>query len=214
MGKLENIVNAVVAGDDDKTKETVGQVLAEGVGPMDIINDGLVAGLDIVGRQFQSGETFLPEMMLAAIAAQAGIAVATKGLKPGEYKAKAVMVLGTVKGDVHDIGKNLVSLILRSRAFEVVDLGVDIDEEEFVHAVRKHQPQFLGMSALMTTTMANMEDVIDALVKAEVRDNLKVVVGGAAVNQDFASRIGADGYALDVGAAAVLMEKLLTEIRG
>ena len=209
MEKLKDVIDNVVAGNIGETKDVVRQALDKGTTPMDVINKGLVAGLDVVGEQFANGDMFLPEMMLSAVAAREGIAIATKDMKKGQYKPKATMVLGTVKGDLHDIGKNLVALILRSRGFEVIDLGIDISHEQFVSAVREHKPEFLGLSCLMTTTMMAMKDVIDALTKAGLRDAVKVVIGGCPVTQGFASQIGADYYGRDAGSAAALLEKSL-----
>jgi len=214
MKKLQDIIDAVVAGNIAGTKEAVSKALAKGITPLDVINNGMVAGLNVVGEQFATGEMFLPEMMLSAVAAREGMAIATEGIDKGQLKPKATMVIGTVKGDLHDIGKNLVALILRSRGFDVIDIGVDVPEEQFVNAVREHKPGILGMSCLMTTTMIGMKDVINALIKAGVRDKVKVIVGGAPVNQEFASQIGADYYSRDAGSTGALLEKVVTQIRG
>jgi len=214
MNELQDIIGAVVAGNIAETKEAVSKALSKGFAPLDIINKGMVAGLDVVGEQFAAGEMFLPEMLLSAVAAREGMAIATEGLDKGQLKPKATIVIGTIKGDLHDIGKNLVSLILRSRGFDVIDIGVDVHEEQFVNAVREHKPELLGLSCLMTTTMVGMKDVINALVKAGVRDKVKVIVGGAPVNQEFASQIGADYYSRDAGSTGTLMEKVLPQIRG
>ncbi len=212
MKKLQDIIDAVVAGNIAGTKEAVNKALAKGIAPLDVINNGMVAGLDVVGEQFASREMFLPEMILSAVAAREGMAVATEGLDKGQLKPKATMVIGTVKGDLHDIGKNLVALVLRSRGFDVIDLGVDVPEEQFVSAVREHKPDILGMSCLITTTMVGMKDVIDALIKAGVRDRVKIIVGGCPVNQEFASQIGADYYSRDAGSTGALLEKVVTKI--
>jgi 5-methyltetrahydrofolate--homocysteine methyltransferase len=214
MEELKDIMDAVVAGNIAETKEAVRQALGKGVAPMDVIDKGMVAGLDVVGEQFAVGEMFLPEMMLSAVAAREGIAIATEGMEKGQYKPKATMVLGTVKGDLHDIGKNMVALILRSRGFEVVDLGVDVHEEQFISAVREHKPEILGMSCLMTVTMVGMKDVISALTEAGLRNTTKIIVGGCPVSQEFASQIGADYYSRDAGSTAALLERLLPEIKG
>ena len=214
MEKLKDILDAVVSGNIGETKNAVRQALDQGTSPMDVISKGLVAGLDVVGEQFASGEKFLPEMMLSAMAAREGIDIAKARIEKGQYKPKATVILGTVKGDLHDIGKNLVALILRSRGFEVVDLGIDVHEEQFISAVREHQPEILGMSSLLTTTMIGMKDVINALIEAGLKDKVKVIVGGAPVNQEFAFQIGADYYSHDAGTTAVLLEKVLTEIKG
>ena len=214
MEELKSIMGEVVAGNITETKEGVRQALGEGIAPMDVIDKGIVAGLDVVGEQFAAGEIFLPEMMLSAIAAREGIAVAMEGMEKGQYKPKATMVLGTVKGDLHDIGKNIVALFLTSRGFEVVDLGVDVHEEQFISAVREHKPDILGMSCLMTATMAGMRDVISALTEAGLRNTVKVIVGGCPTSQEFASEIGADYYSRDAGSTAALLEEVLTEIKG
>jgi 5-methyltetrahydrofolate--homocysteine methyltransferase len=214
MEELKSIMDEVVAGNIVETKEGVRQALGEGISPMDVIDKGMVAGLDVVGEQFAAGEIFLPEMMLSAIAAREGIAIAMEGMKKGQYKPRATMVLGTVKGDLHDIGKNIVALFLRSRGFEVVDLGVDVHEEQFISAVREHKPDILGMSCLMTATMAGMKDVISALTEAGLRNTVKVIVGGCPASQEFASEIGADYYSRDAGSTATLLEEVLTEIKG
>jgi len=212
--KLSDVIDSVVVGNISETKEAVRRALDGRVTAMEIIDKGLVAGLDVVGDRFATGEMFLPEMILSAIAVRGGIEVATEGLKIGEYKPKATMVIGTVKGDLHDIGKNLVVLILRCRGFEVIDLGVDVHEGEFISVARERKAEFLGMSCLMTTTMISMKNVMAALSEAKLRDTVKVIIGGCSVTQDFASQIGADGCARDAVAAAILAERLLTEIRG
>ena len=214
MVEIKDIMGAVMAGNIAETKDAVRLALGKGVTPMDIIDKGMVAGLDIIGERFAAGETFLPEMMLSAITAREGIAIATEGLEKGQYKPKATMVLGTVKGDLHDIGKNLITLILRSRGFEVIDLGVDIHKEQFISAIREHKPEILGMSCLMTATMIGMKDVISALKETGLRNTVKVIVGGCPVSPEFASQIGADYYSRDAGSTAVLLEKLLTETKG
>ena len=197
-----------------EVKNAVRQALEKGASQTDIIDKGMVSGLDIVGERFAAGEMFLPEMMLSAVAAREGIAIAMEGIEPGQYQPRATMVLGTVKGDLHDIGKNLVALVLRSRGIDVVDLGVDVSEEQFINAVREHKPQILGMSCLMTTTMKDMNGVINSLTEAGLRNTVKVIVGGCPVSQEFASKIGADYFGRDAGSTAAILEKLLTEMKG
>jgi len=205
---MQKIQDAVVAGNRRETEDLVRQAISEGTGTMQIINEGLAVGLKLIGDRFKTGDAFLPEMMLSAIAAKAGIEVATKDLA-ASISNKGTIVLGTVKGDLHDIGKNLVALVLRGRGFEVVDLGVDVSEEEFINAVREHRPDFLGISCLMTTTMIGMGKTINSLTKAGLRNNVKVVIGGCPVTQNVASQIGADGYAREAASAADLLESLL-----
>ena len=205
---MQKIQEAVVAGKIKETEDLVRKAVSEGMNTMQIINEGLVGGLKLVGDRYSAGEMFLPEMLLSALASKAGIAVATIDSK-AQVSIKGTMVLGTVEGDLHDIGKNLLSLILKARGFEVIDLGVDVSIEKFINSVEEHKPEFLGLSCLMTTTMPTMEDTIVAFTKAGLRDTVKVLIGGCPVTQDFATQIGADGFARDAAAAANLLESLL-----
>lgn len=206
MASFQDIIDAVVAGDIGEMGDLTRQALDEGVPAMQVINEGMVAGLRVVGDRYEAGEMFLSEMLLSALTVKAGMEVAMEGLRKGEYQPKATMVLGTVRGDVHDIGKNLVGTVLECNGFEVVDLGVDVGPEKFVSAVREHKPEFLGMSALISTCTPEMKDVIEALTEAGLRDGLKIVIGGPPVSQDFASQIGADGYARDAPKGVKLLE--------
>jgi 5-methyltetrahydrofolate--homocysteine methyltransferase len=206
---LVKIVDAVIDGDIDATKSEVKLAIERGIDPVEVINRGMIAGLDVVGERFASGQMFLPEMMLSAVAAREGIAVATEGLESGKYRPKATMVIGSVKGDLHDIGKNLVALFLKSKGFDVIDLGIDVGTEQFLEAVKEHRPEILGMSCLMTTTMASMKDVINALTEAGLRSDVKVIVGGCPVSQEFADEIGADYYGRDAGSTATILERML-----
>lgn len=211
MVELEDVIDAVVAGNITETKDAVRQALGRGVTPTDIIEKGMIAGLDVVGEQFTTGETFLPEMMLSAVTAREGIAIATENQEEDQSKPKATMVLGTVKGDLHDMGKNLVALFLRNRGFKIVDLGVDVHEEQFINAVREYKPDVLGMSCLLTGSMVGMKDVISALIEAGLRNTVKVIVGGCPVTEEFASQIGADYYGRDAASSVVVLEKSLAE---
>lgn len=214
MEDLIGIMDEIVAGNIAETKEAVRQAVGRGIAPMDIIDRGIVPGLDLVGEQFAAEEVFLPEILLSSIAAREGTAIAMEGMEKGQYKPKATMVLGTVKGDIHNIGKDILATILRSRGFEVLDLGVDVHEEQFISAVREHNPDMLGISCLMTATMMGMKDVISALTEAGLRDTVKVIVGGCPVSQEFASEIGADYYSRNAASAVALLEEIVTEIRG
>lgn len=214
MEDLVDLVDAVVAGNIAETKEAVRRAMDRGIAPLDIIEKGIVPGLDLIGKQFAAEEVFLPEILLSSIAAREGNAIAMEGMDEGQYTPKASMVLGTVKGDIHNIGKDILATILRSRGFAVVDLGVDVHEEEFVNAVREHRPDILGMSCLMTATMMNMKGVISALTEAGLRDSVKVIVGGCPVSQAFASEIGADYYSRNAGLAVDLLEEVVSEVRG
>ncbi|NLE74821.1 MAG: cobalamin-binding protein [Actinobacteria bacterium] len=211
MDMLDSIAVGVVEGDRQKLCTVVRAALDDGIGALEIINGGVVVGLDDVGRRFQTGELFLPEMIVSAVAAQEAIELASEGLEDGGDRKKATMVLGTVRGDVHDIGKNLVGMLLRIRGIEVVDLGVNVGPEEFVESVSRHGADFVGMSALLTSTMGAMADVISGLSAAGLRDDVRVIVGGAPLDAKFAAAIGADAYARDMAEAAKTIESMLDE---
>lgn len=206
---LQKIYDSVLNGDMDETAGFVEAALNAQLEPGFILNEGMISAMKEVGRLFEEGEYFVPEMLIAARAMQAGLAI----LKPHLIKAKVAsagkVVIGTVKGDLHDIGKNLVSMMLEGSAFDIVDLGVDVAPEKFVEAVKVHQPQIVGFSALLTTTMPNMKVTIEALKAAGLRDQVKVIVGGAPVTEAFARDIGADGYAGDASRAATLAKTLV-----
>lgn len=213
MTELVGLIEAVVGGDIEATKKLVKHLLDEGFVPIDIIDKGIVVALNIVGERYTTGEFFLPEMILSAVTAREGIDIATAGMKPGQYKPKATMIIGTVKGDLHDIGKNIVALLLRTYGFEVIDLGVDVEDEKFIEAVKEHKAQILGLSCLMTTTMAGMKDVMTALTRAGLREKVKVIIGGCPVTSEFASIIGADYFCRDAGSAAAVLEQALTDLK-
>ena len=202
MAVLETIYQNVVDGNMNGATSGVNAALAEGIAPAEILNNGLIAAMTEVGRLFEEGEYFVPEMLIAARAMQASVAILKPKLKDADIKPLGKIVIGTVKGDLHDIGKNLVAMMLEGVGFEVVDLGADVPPEKFVEAVKQHQAQFVGMSALLTTTMPGMKTCIDALKQAGVRENVLVMIGGAPVTQQYASQIGADIYAPDGASAA------------
>jgi 5-methyltetrahydrofolate--homocysteine methyltransferase len=183
--------------------------LAEGVKADAILNQALIAAMDEVGRRFEAGDFFVPEMLIAARAMQAGLTLLKPHLADADVKSAGKVAIGTVKGDLHDIGKNLVAMMLEGAGFEVKDLGVDVAPEAFVEAA-KSGVQVIGMSALLTTTMSNMQRTIEALVSAEVRDKVKVIVGGAPVTEDYAKRIGADAFAPDASSATRVIRRLVS----
>ena len=195
MAVLDEIKAATIAGNMDNTVAGIEQALSEGMSPGDIIQNGLIEAMGVVGEKFKTNEIYVPEMLIAARAMKAGL----KKLKPmmveGDVKTLATVVLGTVKGDLHDIGKNLVGIMMEGAGMQVYDVGVDISPEKFVEAVKENKPQFVGMSALLTTTMPGMRETLEALEEAGLRGDVKVLVGGAPVTQKFAEDIGADGYA-------------------
>ncbi len=202
------IAQAVQEGNLYEIEDMVNAALAAGESPKDLL-EAMMAGLKACGDRFERGEYFLPELMGSGDAFQAGMGVLGPKLSAGDRVSQGKVVLGTVHGDVHDIGKNLVGFMLESAGFSVVNLGVDVSTEGFVQAVKEHRPQVLGMSALLTTTMLGMGDVIQALKQAGLRDQVKVVIGGGPVSKKYAEDIGADGYGNDAAQAVNLIKGLL-----
>jgi len=202
---------SVIDGDATRAAALAESALANGVPPLDAIENGFVPGLSYVGEQFGLGELFLPDMMLAARAMQKAVAI----LEPEMARQSATrhvvgrVVIGTVKGDIHEIGKNLVGMMLSTSGFEVHDLGVDVAPARFVEAAREHNADIIGVSALLTTTMAGQRTVVEALAAARMRPRVKVIVGGAPASESWASEIGADGYSEDAIGAVALARRLL-----
>jgi len=188
-------------------------LLDRGWGPDRVLNDALVAGMRIVGIDFRDGILFVPEVLLAANAMKAGMEILRPLLAETGAEPIGKMVIGTVKGDIHDIGKNLVAMMLEGAGFEVINLGINTDAEKFIAALEEHKPDILGMSALLTTTMVNMRTTIDAFTAAGVRDSVKVIVGGAPVTQEYADAVGADGYAADASTCVRRAKDLLNQRR-
>ena len=209
MSALSPLQEAVVVGDWDKAAELTTQGVKSGGDPQSIIGGELQPAMDIVGEKFSSGEYFLPDMLMAGRAMTRAMEVLKPLLSDSPVSSLGKVVIGTVKGDVHDIGKNMVIMFLKGTGFEVTDLGSDIPDEKFVQAVREEKPDILGMSALLTTTMPNMSSTIKALQAAGLRQNVKVVIGGAPVTQDYADQVGADAYGHDAGQAAQICKTLL-----
>jgi 5-methyltetrahydrofolate--homocysteine methyltransferase len=206
--KLEEIYQNVIDGQAPAVEAGVNAALAAGDKADVILRQALIAAMDEVGKRFEAGDFFVPEMLIAARAMQAGLAVLKPHLAATDVKSAGKVAIGTVKGDLHDIGKNLVAMMLEGAGFEVVDLGVDVTPEAFVTAA-KDGAQVIGMSALLTTTMSNMQRTIDALATAGVRSQVKVVIGGAPVTEDYAKRIGADAFAPDASSATRVIRQLL-----
>ncbi|MBM4324629.1 MAG: cobalamin-binding protein [Deltaproteobacteria bacterium] len=192
----------MIKGDLQGVKEGVTQVLGSGYDPGDILNTAMIHAMQEVGRRFEIQECFIPEMLIAARAMHGGLEVLRPHLVEADVEPAGKVVLGTVKGDLHDIGKNLVGMLFEGAGFHVVDLGVNVPPEKFVEAIRQHQPDFIGLSALLTTTMPAMETTIRAIKDVGLRDRTIVMVGGAPVNQAFADKIGADIYASNAASAA------------
>ena len=206
---IKEIFDSILEGSQKVTVVKVQAALDAGINPAVILNDGMVAAMAEVGRLFEEGEYFVPEMLIAARAMQNGLAVLKPHLASANVKSQGKVVAGTVKGDLHDIGKNLVCMMLEGAAFEIVDLGSDVTPEKFVEAVRSTGADVICMSALLTTTMPNMKTTIEALKTAGLRDRVKVMVGGAPLTDQYAREIGADGYAADASRAVALARSLV-----
>ncbi|HUU28723.1 MAG TPA: corrinoid protein [archaeon] len=211
MSLLDEIRESLVVGNAPKVGDLTQKALQEGVTALEILNEGLVKGMDLVSDKWKCGEYYIPNVLIAARAMKQGMAVIKPKLVEGDYKAKAVAVAGTVKGDLHDIGKNLVVMMMEGAGFEVIDLGTDVSPEKFIETAKKNNADIILMSALLTTTMMSMKDVIYALKKSELTGKVKTMVGGAPITQKFADEIGADGYAPD-GSSAVERAKSLLGI--
>ena len=209
MSDYSNLIQAILEGNDVKCVELTNEALDDGVSPQDIVSSGFQAGMLTVGNKFSAGDFFIPEMLLAARTVTRAMEAIRPHLSDSGMPTLGRIVIGTVSGDIHDIGKNLVTMFLRGAGFEVFDLGTNVPGDRFVTAVKEHDPDIVGMSALVTTTMSGMQPVIASLDSAALLSQVKVIVGGAPVTQRFADRIGADGYAPDGGAAISLCRKLV-----
>jgi 5-methyltetrahydrofolate--homocysteine methyltransferase len=209
--KLTKIFEGVINGEQDEVKQIVQEMVDEKANPQVILKDGLIAAMAEVGNRFENGDFYVPEMLIAARAMQSGLAILKPLLMEQGVKAIGKIVIGTVKGDLHDIGKNLVAMMIEGAGFEIVDLGTDVSTEKFVQAVRQHEPVMVGMSALLTTTMVNMQATVSALKEAGLRDGVKVIIGGAPVTSSYAEQIGADGYGADASRAVSLAKSLLAD---
>ena len=209
MADFQGIAESLIKGNRDRVGELVQQAVDEGVGPSEILNEGLVAGMNVVGAKFKANEFYVPEVLIAARAMKAGMAIIKPLLAESGAEPAASFAIGTCKGDLHDIGKNLVAMMMEGAGFEVIDMGIDVDPEKFVEIVKERKPDVIALSALLTTTMPAMKTTIDALEAAGVRDQVKTMIGGAPVTQNYADEIGADGYAPDAASAVDKAKELL-----
>jgi 5-methyltetrahydrofolate--homocysteine methyltransferase len=209
MDTLEAIRKAIIAGQDKQVEEAVKAALEAGQEAASILHEALIPAMAEVGRLYEEGEYFVPEMLISARAMKTGLALLKPHLVDANVKAAGIIAIATVQGDLHDIGKNLVSLMLEGAGFEIIDLGVNVEPARLVAAVQQQSVDVIAMSALLTTTMSRMRETIEALQAAGLRDQVKVIVGGAPVNQRFADEIGADGYAPDASQAVSLTRRLL-----
>jgi 5-methyltetrahydrofolate--homocysteine methyltransferase len=207
--EINELFNAILEGKAERAKEIIEEALINKLSPSQILNQGMIASMAEVGDRFERGEYYVPEMLIAARAMQQALSILKPHLKQSDLAAVGRVVIGTVKGDLHDIGKNLVGMLLEGAGFEIRDLGTDVSAEQFVEAVRGDEADILAMSALLTTTMPNMKSVVEALHNAGLRDRVKVIIGGAPVTESYAQEIGADGYAPDASRAVKLVKALL-----
>ncbi len=205
---LNGIKESIIVGDAKKTEEMVDKAIKENIGVEKIMNEGLIAGMMVVGEKFKNNEYYVPEVLIAARAMHKGMALIEPLIVQSGIKPIAKLAIGTVKGDLHDIGKNLVVMMWKGAGFEVEDLGIDVPPEKFIEAVN-NGAQVIGMSALLTTTMVSMKDTIEKIKEAGVRDKVKIIIGGAPVTQEYADEIGADGYAPDAASGVDKVKKLL-----
>jgi 5-methyltetrahydrofolate--homocysteine methyltransferase len=206
---LQKIASNLYEGEDEVVAELVQQALDQGMEPHEILQGGLIAGMDEVGKDFKADVLYMPEVLIAARAMHAGMAVLRPLLAESDVAGAGKYLIGTVEGDLHDIGKNLVRMMLEGAGFETIDLGKDVKAETFVAAIREHQPNILGLSALLTTTMPAMKTTLEALEEAGLRDSVKIMIGGAPVTAAFAEEIGADAYAPDAATAVDVARDLV-----
>ena len=209
MSALEQIAEKLMKGKADEVKELVSKAIDDGEEPGKILNEGLLAGMGVIGERFKKNEVYVPEVLIAARAMKSGMEVLQPALASSGVEPIGTAVIGTVKGDLHDIGKNLVGMMLEGAGFKVVDLGIDVPPEKFVQGAMDENAKVVGVSALLTTTMTNMKAVVDAIKASDLADKAKVIIGGAPVTQAFCDEIGADGYAPDAASAADLAKSLL-----
>jgi corrinoid protein of di/trimethylamine methyltransferase len=208
---FEQITNDVLEGEEEDILEHAQDLLDQGFSAADILNKGMLPAMDVIGERFADGTVFIPEVLLSARAMNDGLALLEPHLAISNVKRGGRVLIGTVLGDLHDIGKNMVVSMMKGTGFEVIDMGVNVSTKDAVEQVREHRPDILGLSALLTTTMPQMKEIIDALEEAGLRDGLKVIVGGAPVNQMFADHVGADGYAQDAGEAVAVAKKQMLD---
>ncbi len=209
MVDLELLYEAIVAGNAKQAAAVTKEAVEAGSSPQELLDEYMIPAMDEVGRRFEANECFVPELLISARAMKGAVEIIRPMLASEGSEPVGRVVIGTVKGDVHDIGKNLVAIMLEGGGFEIVDIGVDANPDKFIDAVNAKQPNIVALSALLTTTLPSMRNIVDRLTQAGVRDRVKVIIGGAPVTQDFADEIGADGYTDNAGAAVALARRLL-----
>jgi len=206
---LKEIADNLIKGKAPEVKELVQRAIDEGEDVEKVLNEGLVAGMSVVGAKFKANEFYVPEVLIAARAMKAGMGILRPILAEKNIKGIGTVVLGTVRGDLHDIGKNLVAMMLEGAGFEIIDLGVDVSPEKFIETAKEKKADLVGLSALLTTTMPSMKDVVKAVGDSGLKDKVKVMIGGAPLTQSYADEIGADGYAPDAASAVDEVKQLL-----
>ena len=209
MKELQNLAQLLEQGQSQKVLALTQQLVDSGMSPQTILNDGLIAGMAVVGEKMRNGEMYLPEVLQSAGAMKASLTILKPHLAREGAKPRGKILIGTVKGDMHDIGKNLVCIMLQGAGFEIIDIGLNVEPQKFVAAITEHTPEIVGLSAMLTTTMLNMKTPIEAIVAAGVRSKVKIIVGGAPVSQKFADEIGADGYSRDAVLAVDKVKQLI-----
>ncbi|MBA7655526.1 Methionine synthase [subsurface metagenome] len=209
MKILKEIAVNVENGDSSTVKELTKIAISQKIAAEEILNNGLVKGMDVIGIKFKNNEVFIPEVLIATRAMKAGMDIIRPFLTNERVKPKAKIVMGTIKGDLHDIGKKIVGMMLEREGYEIVDIGIDVPKEKFIKTIKKENPDIIGMSALLTTTMAYMREVIEAVEKAKLKQNVKIIIGGAPITQAFADEIKADGFAPEAASAVELVKYLL-----
>ena len=209
MEIIQKISEELLEGEAEKVESLTHEALTQGLSPEAILREGLIGGMNVVGERFKQGELFVPEVLLAARAMQAGMNILQPHLMKGGIKPLGRIILGTVKGDLHDIGKNLVAMIAEASGFKVVDIGVDVPSETFLDAIQTYEPEFVGLSALLTTTMLEMKKTVSLIKGSDVKGKTKVIVGGAPVTEQFAESIGADLFAKDAVDGVIKIKSIM-----
>jgi len=209
MAKYQELANSIITGDNVKSREIAQKLIDEGVSAVEILNNGLIPGMDVVGKRFKANEIYIPEILVAARAMHAAMDVIKPLLIESDTPTRGTVVIGTVQGDLHDIGKNLVAMMLEGGGFSVIDIGVDVSAEKFVEEAKKNNANIVGLSALLTTTMTGMKEVIEMFRTDDIVKDVKIIIGGAPLTQEYADSIGADGYAPDAASAVDLAIDLL-----
>lgn len=209
MKELQELADHLINGYADRVAAVTQELLNKGATPQTILHDGLIAGMSVVGERMRTGEMYLPEVLQSASAMHVSLKILKPHLAKDGVESRGKILMGTVKGDMHDIGKNLVGIMLEGAGFEIIDLGLNVQPQKFVEAIQTHQPSIIGLSAMLTTTMLNMKTAIEAIANAGLRSKVKILVGGAPVSQKFADDIGADAYARDAVKAVDKVKELI-----